>query len=105
MDRRETFSWVLAAIGGIFGIVASVGAYHLYMNYVHEPRGALDKAIIVIESQNQVGINHYVEFLADCERKKNCTKREIDNAKERLDGLEWNKKYTEMMKKGEKLND
>ena len=73
LTQRESFSWLLTTL---ITIVTAFGGYHIYMNSIHEPKGATATAlttaraqsaaiILRMESQNQNLTNHYLENIEE----------------------------------------
>ena len=58
MDKRESVGWTIGALGGVIAILASAGAYHIYMDARHEPRGeasAIGATLLMVIKNIQYG--------------------------------------------------
>lgn len=112
VSKREGTSWMITLVLAICG---GIGAYHVYMNSIHEPAGVAQAVaveaktntvavILRMESDNQNLRNHYNGVLEDCEAAKldaevrNCSLERVQDAKAQLDRLDYNRNATVELK-------
>jgi hypothetical protein len=110
--KREGFSWLLTTA---MLVVVGVGGYHAYMNSIHEPIGAAQavateakantlQVVLRLESDNQNLKMMYDERLEDCAvakedpEERNCTKAKVQDAKDQLSRLKYNRNATVELK-------